>query len=113
MLIIEDFGGWKPFQSVLVTLREIADKHGASLATIAMRYVLQKSQVGAIIVGARYARHLPDLLRLFDFELDGDDLAAIQRITGAGVGPAGDVYAAERIKDGKHAAIMKYDLSEG
>jgi len=112
-LIIEDFGGWRAFQSVLVTLREIADKHGASLATIAMRYVLQKSQVGAIIVGARHARHLPDLLCLFDFELDGDDLAAIQRVTGAGVGPAGDVYAAERIKGGKHAAIMKYNLSEG
>jgi aryl-alcohol dehydrogenase-like predicted oxidoreductase len=111
-LIIQDFGGWKPFQSLLATLRSVADKHGTSLATIAMRYVLGKSQVGAVIVGARHARHLPDLLRLFDFELDEEDLAAIQRAVDAGVGPVGDVYAAERIKGGKHAAIMKYNLNK-
>jgi aryl-alcohol dehydrogenase-like predicted oxidoreductase len=111
-LIIQDFGGWKPFQSLLATLRSVADKHGTTLATIAMRYVLGKSQVGAVIVGARHARHLPDLLRLFDFELDEEDLAAIQRAVDAGVGPVGDVYAAERIKGGKHAAIMKYNLNK-
>jgi len=111
-LIIQDFGGWKPFQSLLATLRSVADKHGTSLATIAMRYVLGRSQVGAVIVGARHARHLPDLLRLFDFELDEEDLAAIQRAVEAGVGPVGDVYAAERIKGGKHAAIMKYNLNK-
>lgn len=111
-LIIQDFGGWKPFQSLLATLRSVADKHGTTLATIAMRYVLGRSQVGAVIVGARHARHLPDLLRLFDFELDEEDLAAIQRAVDAGVGPVGDVYAAERIKGGKHAAIMKYNLNK-
>ena len=26
-------------------------------------------------------------------------------------GPAGDVYDLERVKDGKHAAIMKYNLN--
>ena len=112
-LIIEDFGGWEPFQSLLATLRGIADKHGTSLATIAIRYVLQKDQVGAVIVGARHARHLPDLLRLFDFELDEEDLAAIGRVTEGAAGPAGEVYAVERIKGGEHAAIMKYNLSEG
>ncbi len=112
-LIIQDLGGWGAFQRLLATCKGIADKHGTSLAIIAMRYVLGKSQVGAVIIGARHARHLPDLLRLFDFELDEEDLAAVQGATGAGVGPVGDVYAAERIKGGKHAAIMKYNLNEG
>jgi aryl-alcohol dehydrogenase-like predicted oxidoreductase len=111
-LIIDDFGGWVLFQQLLDTLNEVARKHGASIATIATRYILQKAGVGAVIVGARDARHLPDTLRLFAFELDDEDLAAIKQITDLAKGPAGSVYAAERIKGGSHAAVMKYNLSK-
>jgi aryl-alcohol dehydrogenase-like predicted oxidoreductase len=110
-LIIEDFGGWELYQSLLSTCRRIADKHAVSIAMLATRYVLQKEKVAAAIVGARHARHLPETLRLFSFELDEDDLAAIKRVTDQAQGPAGDVYAIERVKGGKHAAIMKYNLS--
>ena len=65
----------------------------------------------AVIVGARHASHLPDILGLFSFELDEDDLAAIKRVTDAAEGPVGGVYALERIKGGKHAVIMRYNLS--
>ena len=111
-LIIEDFGGWELCQRLLRTLRGIADKHEASIAMVATRYVLQKNRVAAAIVGARHARHLPETLRTFSFELDEHDLAAIKRVTDAAQGPAGDVYSIERIEGGKHAAIMKYDLSD-
>ena len=111
-LIIEDFGGWELFQKLLMTLRNIADKHEASIATVATRYVLQKNQVGAAIVGARHSRHLSDTLRLFSFELDEHDLADIKRVTDAAKGPVDVVYSLERVKGGKHAVIMRYNLSE-
>ncbi len=111
-LIIEDFGGWEFFQRLLATLRTIADKHEASIATVATRYILQKNQVGAAIVGARHARHLPDTLHLFSFELDENDLADIKSVTDAAKRPLSNVYSLERVKGGKHAAIMKYNLSK-
>jgi diketogulonate reductase-like aldo/keto reductase len=72
---------------------------------------LQKGGVAAAIVGARHARHLPDTLRVFGFVLDRKDLDAISAITRQAQGPAGDVYSAERVKGGKHAAIMRYNLN--
>ncbi len=110
-LIIDEFGGWELYQRLLRTLRRIADKHQASVAMIATRAILQKDQVAAAIVGARHARHLPEMLHLFEFELDEDDLANIEQITTAACGPVGAVYALERIKGGKHAGIMKYNLN--
>lgn len=111
-LIIDDFGGWDLFQQLLATLSEIAQKHQASIAAVATRFVLQQNGVGAAIIGVRHARHLPDTLRVFDFELDQQDLAAIRRVLEQAQGPVGDVYSVERIKGGKHASIMKYNLNK-
>ncbi len=112
MLIVDEFGGWGLFQHLLAVLREVAGKHGVSIAAVATRYVLQKPGVAAAIVGARHAGHLPDTLHLFDFSLDGEDVAAIHQVADQARGPAGDVYALERTKGGKHAGIMKYNLSK-
>ena len=78
---------------------------------MASRYILQKTGVGAVIIGARDARHLPETVRLFDITLDSEDLAAIARVVDQATGPVGDVYSLERIKGEKHAAIMKYNLN--
>lgn len=111
-LIIDDFGGWDLFQDLLAILQEIAKKHHVSIAMVATRFVLQQKGVGAAIIGVRHPRHLLDTLRLFDFELDQKDLAAIRRILDQAQGPTGDVYTVERIKDAKHGAIMKYNLNK-
>jgi aryl-alcohol dehydrogenase-like predicted oxidoreductase len=111
-LIIDDFGGWELFQELLATLRKVADRHDATLAAVATRYVLQRAGVAAAIVGVRHARHLPDTLRLFSFDLDKEDVAAIRQVTDRGEGPVGDVYSVERIKSGKHAVIMKVNLNK-
>jgi len=111
-LIIDDFGGWPLFQELLAALKAIADRHDASVATVATRYVLQKEGVGAAIVGARHARHLPDTLRLFRFALDETDLTAIEGVIARAQGPVGGIYALERVKGGRHAAIMKYNLNK-
>ena len=110
-LIVDEFGGWELFQRLLGTLEDIAQRHRTSIAVVAGRYILQKAGVGAAIIGARHARHLPDALRLFDFSLDEEDLDAIASVVADSLGPRGDVYSLERIKDGKHAGIMKYNLN--
>lgn len=112
LLIVDEFGGWGLFQDLLAVLREVANRRRASIAAVATRYVLQKPGVAAAIVGARHAGHLPVTASLFGFYLDGEDLAAIQRVVDTARGPEGDVYALERIRGGKHAAIMKYNLSK-
>jgi aryl-alcohol dehydrogenase-like predicted oxidoreductase len=111
-LIVDEFGSWSLFQQLLRTLREIAQKHRASIATVAIRYVLQQKGVAAAIVGVRHRRHLSDALHLFDFALDEEDLDAIQAVTNRALGPVGDIYSVERVKGGKHAAIMKYNLGQ-
>lgn len=111
-LIIDEFGSWELFQQLLGTMHEIAHRHGVSIATVATRYTLQKRGVGAAIVGARHPRHLPETLRLSSFMLSESDLGAIANITEQSKGPIGDVYDLERVKGGKHAVIMKYNLGK-
>jgi aryl-alcohol dehydrogenase-like predicted oxidoreductase len=110
-LIIDDFGGWELFQTLLTVLEAIARKHGASISAVASRWVLDRPQVAAAIVGARYAEHLPETLAIFRLVLDAEDHAAIDRVLGQRRGPAGDTYTLERDKDGRHGRIMKYNLN--
>ena len=110
-LIIDEFGSWDQFQSLLKTLKMIGDRHGVSLAAIATRYVLDQPQVAAAIVGARYARHLPMTLEIFDVTLDGDDHAALDKVLQQANGPKGEVFGLERDRNGRHGRIMKYNLN--
>src|SRR2546427_5643347 len=41
-LIVDDFGGWRPFQELLAVLDAIATRHRVSVASVAIRYVLDK-----------------------------------------------------------------------
>jgi aryl-alcohol dehydrogenase-like predicted oxidoreductase len=111
-LVIDDFGGWAAFQQLLRVLRKIAHRHRVSIAAVATRWVLQREGVAAAIVGARYARHLPDTLSVFGFELDAEDDARLAPILAAHPGPEGDTYTLERDRTGRHGRIMKYNLNK-
>lgn len=110
-LIIDEFGPWSLFQNLLNTLKRIGDKHNVSLSSVATRWVLDQPQVAAAIVGARYARHLPDTLQVFGFTLDDEDRAAIAEIHGQSSGPLGPVYGLEGDRNSRHGQIMKYNLN--
>ncbi|MEM7800996.1 MAG: aldo/keto reductase [Chloroflexota bacterium] len=112
-LIIDEFGGWDLYQALLTVLDKIAAKHSVELSTVAIRYVLNLPQVAATIVGARYARYIPQTVAAFGFELDADDLLQINGVLKKRAGPSGPVYALERDKEGIHGRIMKYNLNEG
>ena len=85
------------FSLLLQVLQPIAAKHGVPIADIAARWVLQRPQVPAIILGARNASHVGDHQRLFTFQLDEEDLGAIQGVLEQRPGkPQGDCYSWER-----------------
>ncbi|MGH1477499.1 MAG: aldo/keto reductase [Geminicoccales bacterium] len=94
---IEAAGGWSAFQGLLRTLADVAEKHGASIANIATRWVLEQPAVAAVIVGARLGErdHRADNRRLFSLQLDHEDKDRINRSIASIVsipGDCGDEY---------------------
>jgi aryl-alcohol dehydrogenase-like predicted oxidoreductase len=110
-LIIDDFGGWDLFQELLRTLDLIARKHGATIAQIAARLVLDKPAVAAVIIGATSTAHLEEHVGIFALDLSLKDRAGIDQVLSQRRGPEGDVYDLERDRHGRHGAIMKYELN--
>lgn len=111
-LIIDEFGGWALFQTLLAALRAVANRHGSSIAAVASRWVLDRANVAAVIVGARHAGHLPATLAIGDVRLTAADHAAIDAVLAQAPGPGGEVYALERDRSGRHGSIMKYHLGD-
>ena len=94
---IEEAGGWDRFQGVLRAARRVADRHGVSIANVAVRHVLEQPAVAGVIVGARPGErtHLEDNRRLFDFPLDDgsrQELAEAQAALDPIPGDCGDEY---------------------
>ncbi|MFO1151115.1 MAG: aldo/keto reductase [Alsobacter sp.] len=112
-LIIDDFGGWDLFQQLLRALRAVADRHGADIATVASRLVLERPGVAAVIVGARNGSHVEANAAISALNLAAEDLAEIEAVLAQREGPEGDVYALERDRTGRHGSIMKYNLNTG
>jgi len=110
-LIIDEFGPWEVFQTLLTTLAAIAARHGVALSSVATRWVLDRPGVAAAIVGARYARHLPETREVFGFQLDAGDRAAIQTVLDGASTPPGPVFGLERDRTSRHGRIMKYNLN--
>jgi aryl-alcohol dehydrogenase-like predicted oxidoreductase len=110
-LIIDDFGGWDLYQSLLRTLRRIADRLGTDIASVASRAILDRPRVAAVIVGARNRAHLPRNVALSSLPLTCADHAEIDAALAERRGPAGDTFELERDRSGRHGAIMKYNLN--
>jgi aryl-alcohol dehydrogenase-like predicted oxidoreductase len=110
-LIIDEFGGWDRFQEMLEVLGRIAARRQARIGAVAMRWVLDQSNVAGVIVGARHARHLDQIRKACELALDAEDRREIARVQAASPGPEGEVYGLERVKGGRHASIMRYTLS--
>jgi len=112
-LVIDEFGGWQAFQALLKELRLIADAHGVNIASVAINATLKHPAVTSVIVGARYAARLQQLLGVLDFSLTDDELQRINTHLSNAPGPAGPVFGLERDLSGVHGRIMKYNLNDG
>jgi aryl-alcohol dehydrogenase-like predicted oxidoreductase len=88
--MIDAWGGWGLFQTLLKTLKAIAQKHQVSIANVAIRYVLNQPAVAGVIVGARLgiSEHLQDNARVFDLTLDSQDIDQIEAV----VSPSHDLF---------------------
>jgi aryl-alcohol dehydrogenase-like predicted oxidoreductase/enamine deaminase RidA (YjgF/YER057c/UK114 family) len=74
-------GGWDAFQQLLRRVDEVATKHGAPMAAVASRAILDHEAVAAIIVGTRLSKseHIADTLRVFELTLDEEDRKTLTR----------------------------------
>ena len=111
-LVIDDFGGWALFQSLLRTLRAIADRHGNDIATVASRAMLDRPMVAGVIVGARNRSHLAANVGISECRLTQADHSEIDAVLAKRKGPEGDTFALERDRTGRYGSIMKYNLSK-
>jgi aryl-alcohol dehydrogenase-like predicted oxidoreductase len=80
--MIDAWGGWPLFQELLATLKVVADRHGAGIAALGARYILDRSAVAGVIAGVRLglSEHIAANARVFDLELDADGVAAIEAV---------------------------------
>ena len=110
-LIIDEFGGWSLFQSLLKALQAVARRHSTDIATIASAFVLARPGVSAVIVGARNRAHLPSNLAISAITLTAEDQQEIDAVLTQSHNLPGEVYELERETTGRHGSIMKYNLN--
>ena len=78
---IDVTGGWEQFQSLLQTLKKVADRHHVSISNIASRYILEQPVVGGVIIGARLgeSEHIQENELLFSFSLSDESKSEIEK----------------------------------
>jgi aryl-alcohol dehydrogenase-like predicted oxidoreductase len=100
-----DFRGTSPrFQGenldrnlqLVEALRTVAQARGATVAQVAIAWVLSRGEDIVPLVGARRRDRLTEALGALDLQLDADDLAAIERAIPAGAA-SGDRYPAAQM----------------
>lgn len=65
----------------VAAMRTIAEKHSASVASVALAYVLAKPFVTSVVMGARRLDQLEQNLGAVHLELDADDLSQLDSVS--------------------------------
>ncbi|WCJ41778.1 NAD(P)-linked oxidoreductase superfamily protein [Euphorbia peplus] len=83
---LDAWGGWNDFQFLLRTLKKIATKHGVSIPTVAVKYILNQPEVAGSMIGVRLglSEHINDANAIFSLVLDEEDMKSIQEISKKG-----------------------------
>jgi aryl-alcohol dehydrogenase-like predicted oxidoreductase len=114
-----DAGQFVPFDKemgyrVVDALNEVAARHGASPARVAIAWLLGRRAVSSVIIAARKAEQLDDNIRAVDLRLSDDDVRLLDAASDPGVpypkwmvlqldtaeDPRSKVLYPERYKDG-------------
>ena len=98
--MIDAWGGWSLFQTLLTTLNAIAQKHHVTIPNIAVRYILEQPTVAGTMVGTRLgiSEHIEDNAKVFAFSLDSEDYQALNSVLSQShdlmqiIGDCGDEY---------------------
>jgi len=83
-------GNFVPFDKemgyrVVEALKEVASRHDASPARVALGWVLGRPAVSSVIVAARKAEQLEDNIRAVDLQLSDDDVRVLDAASDPGV----------------------------
>ena len=98
--MIDAWGGWELFQDLLEVLQGIAAAKQASIANVAVKYVLDRPAVAGAILGVRLGTsdHMADNARVFDITLEAADYDLLESVLGRAIdlyqmiGDCGDEY---------------------
>jgi aryl-alcohol dehydrogenase-like predicted oxidoreductase len=98
--MVDAWGGWTLFQELLAALKQVAARHGVTIASVAVRWVLDRPAVAGAILGRRLGLtdHRDDNLAVFGLTLDGEDRARIDAVQTKSrdlfdlIGDCGDEY---------------------
>ena len=83
-------GSFVPFDKelgyrVVKTLKEVADRHDASPARVALSWVLGRPAVSSVIVAARKVELLEDNIRAVDVRLSDEDIQLLDAVSDPGI----------------------------
>lgn len=100
--MVDAWGGWSLFQTLLQTLKKVSLKHGVTISTVAVKYILNQTSVAGSMVGVRLglSEHIKDTNAIFSLELDEEDMNIITEVSKRGrnlidiIGDCGDEYRA-------------------
>jgi aryl-alcohol dehydrogenase-like predicted oxidoreductase len=67
--------------SCVAAMREVGEKHGVSVAEVALAYILSKPFVSTVIIGAKRLEQLEQNLKAVDISLDADDLERLDAVS--------------------------------
>lgn len=98
--MVDAWGSWSQFQVLLQTLKKVASKHGVTIPTVAVKYILDQPAVAGSMVGVRLglAEHINDSNKVFSLVLDEEDMNSIKEVSERGrdllkvIGDCGDEY---------------------
>ena len=87
---------------MLQTLKKVSLKHGVTISTVAVKYILNQTSVAGSMVGVRLglSEHIKDTNAIFSLELDEEDMNIITEVSKRGrnlidiIGDCGDEYRA-------------------
>ncbi|KAG6485331.1 hypothetical protein ZIOFF_053868 [Zingiber officinale] len=98
--MVDAWGGWSLFQTLLRTLKKVASKHGVSISTVAVRYILNQPSVAGSMIGVRLglSEHIHATNAILSLVLDEEDMNSVSEVSSNGrdllkvIGDCGDEY---------------------
>jgi aryl-alcohol dehydrogenase-like predicted oxidoreductase len=70
---------------VIEALGQVAGRHGASHARVALAWLLARPAISSVIIAARTLEHLEDNIKAVDLRLDAEDVKLLDEVSDPGV----------------------------
>jgi aryl-alcohol dehydrogenase-like predicted oxidoreductase len=112
-------GQFVPFEKekgykIVDTLKEIAKRHAASPARVALAWVLTRRAVSSVIVAARKPEHLEDNIGAVDLRLSTEDVRLLDEVSDPGIPyPKWMVLQLDTAEDPRQRVLHPEDFTEG